>query len=45
MLKISNLTKHCPDSDKGVTELSLHIEKGDLYFFIGHNGEYKASPL
>ena len=38
MLKINNLTKHYPGSNKGVTDLTLHIEKGDIYAFIGPNG-------
>ncbi len=45
MLKIENVTKHYRGSDKGVTELSLHIEKGDLYAFIGHNGAGKTTAL
>ncbi len=45
MLKISHLTKHYAGSDKGVTDLSLHIEAGDLYAFIGHNGAGKTTTL
>ena len=45
MLKIENLTKHYPGSTKGVTDLSLHVEKGDLYAFIGHNGAGKTTTL
>ena len=45
MLRIENLTKHYPGSDKGVTDLSLHIERGDLYAFIGHNGAGKTTTL
>ena len=43
MLRIEHLTKHYPGSDKGVTELSLHIAPGDLYAFIGHNGAGKTT--
>ncbi len=45
MLKIEKLTKHYPGSDKGVTDLSLHIQPGDLYAFIGHNGAGKTTAL
>ena len=38
MLKINNLTKHYKGSDKGVNNVTLHIDKGDIYAFIGHNG-------
>lgn len=45
MLKINHLTKHYKGSHKGVTDLSLHIEKGDLYAFIGHNGAGKTTTF
>lgn len=45
MLRIEHLTKHYPGSNKGVTDLSLHIEPGDLYAFIGHNGAGKTTTL
>ncbi len=45
MLEIKSLTKHYRGSDKGVTDLSLHIQKGDLYAFIGHNGAGKTTTL
>ena len=45
MLRIENLTKHYKGSDKGVTELSLHVEPGDIYAFIGHNGAGKTTLL
>ena len=45
MLRIEHLTKHYPGSDKGVTDLSLHIAQGDLYAFIGHNGAGKTTTL
>ncbi len=43
MLKIEKLTKHYPGSDKGVTDLTLHVAPGDLYAFIGHNGAGKTT--
>lgn len=45
MLKISNLTKHYKGSDKGVDNVTLHIDKGDIYAFIGHNGAGKTTTL
>ena len=45
MLKIEHLTKHYPGSNKGVTDLSIHVEPGDLYAFIGHNGAGKTTTL
>lgn len=45
MLKINNLTKHYDDSNKGITDLTLHVEDGDLYAFIGHNGAGKTTTL
>ena len=45
MLTIQNLTKHYKGSDKGVTDLTLHIEAGDIYAFIGHNGAGKTTTL
>lgn len=45
MLKINNLTKTYPGSDKGVKSLNLNIKPGDLYAFIGHNGAGKTTAL
>lgn len=45
MLLIKNLTKHYKGSNKGVTDLSLHVETGDIYAFIGHNGAGKTTVL
>ena len=45
MLKIQNLTKHYKGSSKGVTDINLHIEPGDIYAFIGHNGAGKTTTL
>lgn len=45
MLHIKNLTKHYKGSGKGVTDISLHIEAGDIYAFIGHNGAGKTTTL
>ena len=45
MLRIEHLTKHYKGSNKGVTDISLHVEKGDIYAFIGHNGAGKTTAL
>lgn len=45
MLKIQGLTKHYKGSNKGVTNLSLNVEAGDIFAFIGHNGAGKTTTL
>ena len=44
MLKISNLTVRC-GSKTAVDNLSLEIEKGEIYGFIGHNGAGKTTTI
>lgn len=44
MLKIEHLTK-CYGEKKAVDDLSLHIELGEIYGFIGHNGAGKTTTL
>lgn len=44
MLKIEHLTKKF-DQYKAVNDLSLHIEQGQIYGFIGHNGAGKTTTL
>lgn len=44
MLKIENLSKSY-GSKKAVDDLSLHIEGGHIYGFIGHNGAGKTTTL
>ena len=44
MLKIENLTKTYGDK-KAVDGLSLHIQAGEIYGFIGHNGAGKTTTL
>ena len=44
MLKIENLTKIYGDK-RAVDSLSLHIQKGEIYGFIGHNGAGKTTTL
>ena len=45
MLIINHLTKHYKGSNKGVTDVNIHVEKGDIYAFIGHNGAGKTTTL
>ena len=44
MLKIEHLTK-AYGSKKAVDDLSLHIQPGEIYGFIGHNGAGKTTTL
>ena len=44
MLRISHLTK-CYGEKKAVDDLSLHIQPGEIYGFIGHNGAGKTTTL
>ena len=44
MLKIENLTKSYGDK-KAVDTLSLHVQAGEIYGFIGHNGAGKTTTL
>ncbi len=45
MLKINNLCKRYKGSEKGVQNVNIHVEKGDIYAFIGHNGAGKTTTL
>lgn len=45
MLKISHLSKQYKGSSKGVKDINLHVEAGDIYAFIGHNGAGKTTTL
>lgn len=44
MLKIEHLTKVYGDK-KAVDDLSLHINRGEIYGFIGHNGAGKTTTI
>ncbi|MBQ0070867.1 MAG: ABC transporter ATP-binding protein [Spirochaetales bacterium] len=44
MLRIEHLTKTFGEK-KAVDDLSLHIQKGEIYGFIGHNGAGKTTTL
>ena len=45
MLVIDHLEKLYKGTTKGISDISLHIEKGDIYAFIGHNGAGKTTLL
>ena len=44
MLRIEHSTKKYGEK-KAVDDLSLHIEKGEIYGFIGHNGAGKTTTI
>lgn len=44
MLNIKNLTKVYGDK-KAVDDLTLHINPGEIYGFIGHNGAGKTTTI
>ncbi|HJJ32740.1 MAG TPA: ABC transporter ATP-binding protein [Methanocorpusculum sp.] len=45
MLEIRNLSKTYKGGKKAVSNLSLTIESGDIYGFIGHNGAGKTTAI
>lgn len=45
MLEIKNLSKTYKGGKKAVNNLSLNIEAGDIYGFIGHNGAGKTTTI
>ncbi len=45
MLTIQNLTKTYKGGKRAVDNLSLNVEAGDIYGFIGHNGAGKTTTL
>lgn len=45
MLEIKNLTKVYKGSKKAVSNLTLTVEAGDIYGFIGHNGAGKTTTI
>ena len=44
MLRIDHLTKTFGDK-RAVDDLTLHIEPGQIYGFIGHNGAGKTTTI
>ena len=45
MLEIKNLTKIYKGGKRAVDNLSLTVEKGDIFAFIGHNGAGKSTTI
>ena len=45
MLRIENFSKTYSGGKKAVDSMSLHVQPGDLYGFIGHNGAGKTTTL
>ena len=45
MLKIVNYSKQYENGKLAVNNLSLNVEKGDIYAFIGHNGAGKTTTI
>ena len=45
MLEIRNLVKSYGNGPRAVDDLSLSVEAGDIYGFIGHNGAGKTTTL
>ena len=45
MLEIKHLSKTYKGGKKAVSDLSLNIEAGDIYGFIGHNGAGKTTTI
>jgi ABC-2 type transport system ATP-binding protein len=45
MLKIRDFTKTYKGGKKAVDRLTLHVQRGDLFGFIGHNGAGKTTTL
>lgn len=45
MLQIKNLTKRYKGGKEAVSNLSLEIQEGDIFGFIGHNGAGKTTTI
>lgn len=45
MLRIKNLTKTYKGGKTAVSDLSIHVQAGDIYGFIGHNGAGKTTTI
>ena len=45
MLEIKNFSKTYHGGKKAVNEVSLKVEKGDIFGFIGHNGAGKSTTI
>ncbi|MBQ9941402.1 MAG: ABC transporter ATP-binding protein [Christensenellaceae bacterium] len=45
MLRIENLCKSYDGKTQAVSGLSLHVESGDIFGFLGHNGAGKTTTI
>ena len=45
MLKINNYSKSYGSDKKAADNVTLHVESGDIYGFIGHNGVGKSTTI
>ena len=45
VLKIKNFSKSYSGSNKAVDNISINVEPGDIYGFIGHNGAGKSTTI
>jgi ABC-2 type transport system ATP-binding protein len=45
MLEIKNFSKSYKGGKKAVDDLNLHVEAGDIFGFIGHNGAGKSTTI
>ena len=45
MLKINNFSKSYGGDTKAADNVTLHVEPGDIYGFIGHNGAGKSTTI
>ena len=45
MLEINNLTKIYKGENKAVDNVTIHVEAGDIYGFLGHNGAGKTTTI
>jgi len=45
MLVINHLSKQYKNSGKGIKDVSIEVEKGDIFAFIGHNGAGKTTTI
>lgn len=45
MLEIRNFSKTYKGGKRAVSNLNLHVQAGDIYGFIGHNGAGKSTTI
>ena len=45
VLEIKNYTKIYSGTKKAADNISLNVESGDIYGFIGHNGAGKSTTI